>query len=150
VEWQSFWDVYRTAIHENKSMSPIEKFSYLLGYLTDEALALAKGYSLTEANCVQVVAALKERFGDKQRAQFAHFQALAAIKPARSNNLAEVQRVYNDCEMRVRSLVALEIGEDKFAVAFVPIIMSKLPEALTTKLCKKNGTGQWSLRNLRE
>ena len=62
TNWQTFWDVFKVAVHDNKSISGIEKFSYLIGYLEGDALNVAQGYSLTEANYQQVIAALQDRF----------------------------------------------------------------------------------------
>ena len=67
--WHTFWGKYKSAIHNNQALDDIEKFSYLLGYLEDDALDVAAaGYDLTEENYSQVIEALLEQFGDKQRA----------------------------------------------------------------------------------
>ena len=42
--WQTFWDLFRAAVHNKKHLSNVEKFSYLLSFLEDEALNVAKGY----------------------------------------------------------------------------------------------------------
>ena len=38
TQWQGFWDQFYTSIHENTSLSDIEKFNYLRTFLTDSAL----------------------------------------------------------------------------------------------------------------
>jgi hypothetical protein len=150
MAWQAFWDIYKATIHDNESLSTVVKFSYLLEYLEDDAYALASGYSLTAANYDHVIAALQERFGDKERAQFAHFMALAEIDRAKNNSLTELRRVSDQCELHIRSLVALELPEDTFAIVFIPLILSKLPKYLTTKICEKNGKNKWSLSEVRD
>ena len=38
TQWQGFWDQFNTSIHENTSLSDIEKFNYLRTFLTDSAI----------------------------------------------------------------------------------------------------------------
>ena len=39
-----------SCIYENKSLTPVEKFTYLRSYLVDSAKAGVAGFALTEAN----------------------------------------------------------------------------------------------------
>ena len=66
INWQGFWDQFCSAIHENNSISNIDKFSYLKTFLCDSANATISGLSLSAANYVQAVELLKERYGNSQ------------------------------------------------------------------------------------
>ncbi|KAL7079158.1 hypothetical protein ACQ4LE_001536 [Meloidogyne hapla] len=48
--WPSFWDNYRSAIHENAHLTDIDKFNYLNGCVKGEAKKLIQNYFITEAN----------------------------------------------------------------------------------------------------
>ena len=39
LKWQEFWDQFETSIHNNESISNIDRFSYLKRYLTDSTLS---------------------------------------------------------------------------------------------------------------
>ena len=149
LRWQPFWEVFKSSIHNNKTMSAIEKFSYLRGYLEGDAQTVVEGYSLTEANYPQALEALHDRYGNKQTVKFAHFQDLIGLEPAKNRSLEEVRRVSEQCEIHIRSLVALDVEEETFSLMFVSIILSKLPEYLRTKVCEKTGMEDWSLAKLR-
>ena len=137
MKWRGWWDVYKQAIHENSNLSSIEKFTYLLGYLKGEALAVAEGYELSATNYDVVISDLQERYGDEQRAQFAHFEALFEIEKAGNKSLAEVRRVSDECERHIRSLVALGLDEEQFCICFIPLLLKKLPQYLSGNLSQK-------------
>ena len=50
INWQRFWDQFRSAIHENNSISDIDKFSKLKTVFCDSANATISGLSLSTAN----------------------------------------------------------------------------------------------------
>ena len=55
IEWQSFWDAYKSSIHENLELSDIDRFNYLkslLGYSAAEEIA---GLKLTSPNPKQLL-----------------------------------------------------------------------------------------------
>ena len=64
-EWQSFWDSFRSSIHENEGMSKVDKFIYLNSLLKDQAGAAVQGFALTEANYDAAIELLQERYGKK-------------------------------------------------------------------------------------
>ena len=66
TQWQGFWDQFNTSIHENTSLSDIEKFNYLRTFLTDSVYSLISGLSLNSENYKEAVNVLKGRFGNKQ------------------------------------------------------------------------------------
>ena len=47
LQWQSFWDHFRATIHENESMSDLDRFNYLKRYLSGKALDVVSGLSLS-------------------------------------------------------------------------------------------------------
>ena len=61
INWQGFWDQFCSAIHENNSISNIDKFSYLKTFLCDSANAIISGLSLSAGNYVQAIELIKDR-----------------------------------------------------------------------------------------
>jgi len=150
MKWRGWWEIYKRAIDDNTSLSKVDKFTYLLGYLDGDAKALAEGYELSENNYDQVIDELKARWGDKQRAQFSHFESLFDITGAKNRSLAEVQRVASEHECHIRSLVALGMNEEEFCVCYIPMLLRKLPTYLATKIVEKNGIEKWSMSKVRQ
>ncbi|XP_077262593.1 uncharacterized protein LOC143897662 [Temnothorax americanus] len=65
--WLSFIVLFNTAIHENDSVSAIEKFQYLLASLSEEALGVVKNLPLTAENYVIAYHALLARYQNKRK-----------------------------------------------------------------------------------
>ena len=49
-EWTEFWDSFNSAIHENESLSNVDRFTYLRGLVEEPAKSAIAGFSLTEVN----------------------------------------------------------------------------------------------------
>lgn len=70
--WSPFWDMYKTAVHDNTHLSNIEKFQYLQSLLIGKAQEAIAGMPLTDANYTAAIDLLQCRFGDNERTIAAH------------------------------------------------------------------------------
>ena len=84
--WQTFWDSFESAVHLNHTLTDVQKFSHLKSQLIDEASRTIAGFSLTNANYIEALNLLKERYGQPHKISNAYMQALLDI-PAPSYNL---------------------------------------------------------------
>ena len=66
IEFQSFWDNSKAAVHDNNTLEKITKFNYLKSYLYGTALSTISGLSLTGDNYDEAVKMIEDRFGNKQ------------------------------------------------------------------------------------
>ncbi|XP_071057581.1 uncharacterized protein [Onthophagus taurus] len=48
--WPTFYDLFRTIVHENDPLSNVAKYQYLLTSLKDESFNLLKGFPVTNDN----------------------------------------------------------------------------------------------------
>lgn len=76
IAYITFWDSYKAAIHDNRSLSPIDKFNYLWSFLECSALDVLAGLTLTAANYKVAVDVLEKQFGNKQQSIAKHMEAL--------------------------------------------------------------------------
>ena len=60
LKWRGFWDQFEVAIHQNDSLSDINKFNYLKRFLTGKALSSILGLALTSDNYKEAVDILKK------------------------------------------------------------------------------------------
>ena len=67
TQWASFWDSYKTAVHENPVLSTIDKFNFLNSLLEGVAARSIQGLSLTSDNYSSAVEILHKRFGRTQQ-----------------------------------------------------------------------------------
>ncbi|XP_037528605.1 uncharacterized protein LOC119405847 [Rhipicephalus sanguineus] len=109
-QWQEFWDHYRATIHENTELPPIEKFRYLLTYLTGAAKRAIEGIRLADNNYEIAVTTLKERFDRQELLVNEYIDQLLALSPVRSSKEVEKLRVLHDTvRFRVSALEGLGV-----------------------------------------
>ena len=63
--WHSFWDSYESAVHNNASLSDVNKLTYLKSLVLKFVKDAIEGLVLTAANYEEVVAILKKHFGNQ-------------------------------------------------------------------------------------
>jgi len=76
TSWTSFWDSFKSAVHDQRDISKVDKFNYLCSLLEGPA---SKGLTLSEDNYDTAVALLQERFGNKQAIISAHIDELSRL-----------------------------------------------------------------------
>mgnify|MGYP002803517863 CR=1 FL=1 len=62
--WQPFWDSFEAAVHNNDSVSKIDKFNYLKSLVEGNCASAIDGFALTAVNYDSAVKVLKDRFAD--------------------------------------------------------------------------------------
>ena len=159
TQWTSFWDSYKSAVHENVQLSNVDKFNYLQGLLDGPAARSIKGLPLSEGNYDSVVEIVKQRFGKPQLIISTHMDELVEIlkqqfgKPQliisthmdelvkipccnmdRSNTL---RVVYDKITVHIRGLTALGVGSDQYGSLLIPIIMSKMPNEIRLRIARE-------------
>jgi hypothetical protein len=67
LDWQSFWDSFKSAFHTNPSLSGVQKFNYLKSSLRGEATQIIAGFALTNVNYDKAASLLHERYGKRDR-----------------------------------------------------------------------------------
>ena len=72
IVWPQFIDTFYNAVHENKSLTAIEKFIYMKSYLEGDAARCVEGLSLTSENYEHCLKILEKRFGNKQLVRTKH------------------------------------------------------------------------------
>jgi len=103
LEWQLFWDTFRSAVHNNSSISDVQKFNYLRAQLRDGADRVIARLPLTSANYAKSIQLLKERFAQPHKIINAHMEALL-ILPSPTDHLTSLRLFYNSVETHIRGL----------------------------------------------
>ena len=76
--WTTFWDSYKSTIHENGELSDIEKLNYLRSLLTHGAADAISRLTLTAANYKEAIQILTKRYGNKQQIVHKHINSCCA------------------------------------------------------------------------
>lgn len=64
INWTSFWDDFKSSIHDNQYMAPIQKLKYLRGLLHGEPYRLISPHPITNSNYPIIIHLIKSRYGN--------------------------------------------------------------------------------------
>lgn len=112
-EWLSFWNSFRSLIHENPSLNGVDKLNYLKSFLSGTALNTIDGLELTNANYDAAVELLKGRFGDNNVLINAHIEQLLKLNPLKnSHDIKQFRKLFDHVQKNLRSLQSLGVESD--------------------------------------
>ena len=149
LAFQTFWDSFESSVHNNPSLSDVQKFTYLKSLLEEEAARTIDGFALTNANYQQALCLLKERYGQKQKITAAYMQTLLQL-PTPAYNIRELRVFYDKLETNIRGLESLGELQDTYGNLLIPIILERLPSETRRHLARDHGTGSWTFPSLRK
>uniref|UniRef100_A0ABM0M2K9 Uncharacterized protein LOC102805799 n=1 Tax=Saccoglossus kowalevskii TaxID=10224 RepID=A0ABM0M2K9_SACKO len=149
LEWVSFFDLFKSSIHEDTSLDNIQKFTYLRSLLTGKASHTISGLALTEANYKHAVDLLVARYGQKHLLIDAHMTALWQLRQP-CNDIISLRHFYDSIESNVRGLQSLGKNESTYGELLVPMIRDKLPANIRQQIARDRGDVAWNLPDLRK
>ena len=126
LQWQSFWDCFEAAVHNNSSLSDVQKLSYLRAQLQHDAARVVAGFPLTGVNYEHSVTLLQQRYGQPYKLVNDHMNALLEMHNP-TNSSSALQLFYDSVESQARSLSSLGKSRETYGSLLVPIILNKLP-----------------------
>jgi len=65
-EFQEFWDSFKSAIHDNESLSKVDQFKYLRYFLEGPAKSVIAGMSVTDAHYDAAINLFEKRLGKQK------------------------------------------------------------------------------------
>ncbi|KAG0429605.1 hypothetical protein HPB47_023431 [Ixodes persulcatus] len=130
-DWQGFWDHFDVTIHRNPVLPPIEKFKYLMTYLTHNAKRAVEGIRLSEQNYDLAIRILHDRFGRRDILIDEHINQLLNLpKISSSRNVSQLRQLFDAIRFRTTSLEGLNVPPNNYAVVLHRVLMRALPEDL--------------------
>ena len=140
TQWTTFWDSFKSAIHENPALSDIDKFNYLRSLLERSARESIAGLTLTAPNYKEAVSILEKRFGNTQQIISRHMDLLLNLEPvSAAHQLRNLRRLYDSVETHVRSLKSLGVDSKTYGTLLASVLLNKLPQELRLIVSRKTG-----------
>lgn len=75
-DWESFFDCFRTMVHEDDNITPAQKFYYLRSCVFGAALDLIKAVLMTNANYEVAIMRLKQIYDNRSLTIQSHIRSL--------------------------------------------------------------------------
>ncbi|XP_064472609.1 uncharacterized protein LOC135387252 [Ornithodoros turicata] len=130
-DWARFWEHFQATIHNNGALATVEKFKYLLCYVTDEAKRAIDGISLSGANYQIAVDALKQRFGRTDLLAAEHIDKLLSLRAVQgSGDVTQLRHLFDEVSRHTRALESLEIPQSCYDVVLYRVVTRCLPPDL--------------------
>ena len=147
VNWKNFIQSFEAAVDSKESLSNVEKFTYLKGYLSDSALQSIEGFPLTNDNYTQAMILLKERYGNPQLIVSSHMNALIKLERINGSNVKDLRQLYDKIESNARALRSVGIDPKHFGPLLIPIVLEKLPNVIRLQISRKLGKDNWDVED---
>ena len=132
-DWLGFWPQFQK-IHEDSALHASDKFQYLVQSMVpgSRAYTLLHSYPQTAANYPLVIAALKDRFGDKVMLTEVYVRQLLklVIQNVSKHKSTSLTAMYDEPESHLRALETLGVTQEQSAASLYPLVESSLPEEI--------------------
>ncbi|XP_018397196.1 PREDICTED: uncharacterized protein LOC108775361 [Cyphomyrmex costatus] len=125
-DWCTFHDSFDNLIHNNASLSAIQKFHYLRSSLKDKAAEVIKAFDITVDNYTEAWKLLNERFDNKKRIVQTHVRAMFEITPIHKENYTALRNLLDNVLKHFRALKALQRPVESWDDMMVHLVVAKL------------------------
>ena len=149
LAWQGFYDSFSSTIDRNEHISNVEKFTYLRSFLTDNALSLISGLSLSDSNYNEALKCLKDRYDNEQvlvNAYMKRFVELPVIKL--ENDFIGLRKMYDQIQTSIRNLNSLKKPTETYGLLLVHLLSEKLPTEIRIIISRKFENRIWDLNEM--
>ena len=135
LKFQEFWDMFDSSVHSNPDLSKVDKFNYLHSCLNRDAKQCITGLSLTEKNYDVAVELLKKRFGGREERKREHMKQLFNVSCS-SNTVKSLRAFHDEINANRFGLDNLGTSAEEYESFLVPVLVSKLPDAVRLDMLK--------------
>ncbi|XP_064120185.1 uncharacterized protein LOC135224790 [Macrobrachium nipponense] len=125
-EWQTWWDSFRSLVHDRKDMDKVLKMTHLKSCLKGKALLVVSGFQVTDQDYDDAIAALQDRFANPEKVkQTLVLQLFNMVKP--KNTAKELEQFKLDFERIMKTLqhYVTDLQSSHWLIAV--LLQSKLP-----------------------
>lgn len=151
TQWTRFWSRFELAVSK-ENLSPMEKLSQLESHLSGEARNMLIGLHAADSSYEEAVKILKNRYDRADLVKHTHMQRLLNLEPVKDpNDVKALRRLFDSCEVNLRSLRSLGVDTSLSGYSVCPAIIKCLPDEirLLYSLGRKND-GNWNIEKLIE
>ncbi|XP_030757297.1 uncharacterized protein LOC115883123 [Sitophilus oryzae] len=125
-DWKGFIDLFNALIHENSQLTNVQKFLYLKGALSNEALHIINDLALTEINYGVALDLLQKRFDNKVVIINTHIRGIMESPSINKGDGAQLRAFLTCIRQHLNSLRALKVPVDEWDILLVYILAKKL------------------------
>lgn len=125
-EWQTFYDMFVSLIHDNANLSAVQKLHYLKSSLSGEPANLLKNLSTTEMNYYEAWKQLIKRYNNKRYNVNEIMKRLFSQKTMSSDSAAAIKQLLDTTSSALKSLNNLGVKTENWDIIINHLVVSKL------------------------
>lgn len=126
TNWLEFKDVFVSLIHDNTSVSSIQKFHYLRASLEGTAAQVVKSFEFSAVNYESAWKLLCERYDNNNLLIHNHIKAIFNIPNVNKESSASFRQMVDELSKHLRSLETLQTKEETFETMIIYVLTNKL------------------------
>lgn len=126
TKFKPFMDLFDAVIHNNKSLSNVQKLFYLRKYLTDDALAVIVNLPIVNESYSEAMTLLKKRFDNKARLISNHINILLELPCMLKGTAASIRLLISEVQQQLYALKNLGQPIDQWDMLLISIVSKKL------------------------
>lgn len=127
-EWPTYKDLFMSLVHENSSLTNVQRLHYLKTSTTGEAAALLKHIQITDSNYLQAWDTLKQRYGNKRLIVNSLLKRLFLQKKSLTQTAAQLKGLLDTTNEILNSLQNLKISIDSWDPMIIFLVVQKLDQ----------------------
>ncbi|XP_077282736.1 uncharacterized protein LOC143908800 [Temnothorax americanus] len=131
--WPSFIALFNTSIHDNRQISSIEKYHYLLASLKGEALNVIKNLPLAAEYYLIAYDALLDRYRNRRKLADHHLKSIREAKPLKIESADALHKLLDTFTENTRALNLMKFPTDSLDFLLLNFLLEKLPRSLREK-----------------
>lgn len=131
-DWLEFRDTYLSLIHENESISDIQKYHYLRASLIGSAAQVIRAIEFSSNNYTVAWDTVFNRFNNTSLLINNHIKALFDIEPILKESASKLRNLGDNISKHLKSLEQLAEPVDKWDTLVIFIMAAKL-DATTSR-----------------
>ena len=147
LEWESFWDCYKSSIHQNNALHDVNKFAHLRSCLEGDAAETIKGLRLTDGNYAIAINLLKNQYGKKYVLKKTYMDNLTNL-PHINTTGHSLRQFLNHVTLHTRLLENVGVYPNDYGMMLAPMMLNKLPQSLKMEIFRDANSCDLSFEQL--
>ncbi|XP_011687034.1 PREDICTED: uncharacterized protein LOC105449476 [Wasmannia auropunctata] len=139
-EWYSFYNTFQSLIHNNPSITGIQKFHYLKAALKGEAADVIQSLEISTVNYAEAWQMLKNRYDDKRLIIQKHVKTIFELPSLSKENHLKLRQLVDGDLKHLRALKTIGRPIDSWDDVLLHVVTGKL-DTTTNKEWENSLTG---------
>lgn len=128
TEWQSFYDLFTSLIHNNNHLDDVQKLHYLKSSLSGDAETLLRGVAVTAENYLEAWNILKKRYDNKRYVANSIFKKFFGQRNITQESAINIKQLLDTSVECINALKHIGLPTEYWDAIVIYIIVLKLDE----------------------